>query len=101
MVTSAVIITSIDLDDGSDGSKGNGVQKSRKPATKRAGVNKTTPLPPIENAKTTVEASLEKEIEKEISTLNWRRPRKINFILLSTHAMRLKVRPPLPTKSIL
>ena len=69
-VTSAVIILVLNWSMAVRGQKATGVQKSRKPATRRTGGNKTKPLSPIENAKTTAEASLEKEIEKEISTLS-------------------------------
>lgn len=69
-VTSAVILLALTWSMAVMGQKATGIQKSRKPATRRTRGDKTKPLPPIENAKTTAEASLEKEIEKEISTLS-------------------------------
>lgn len=69
-VTSTVILLALTWSMAVMGQKATGVQKSRKPAIKRTGGDKTKPLPPTENVKTTAEASLEKEIKKEISTLS-------------------------------
>ena len=85
-VTSAVIILALNWSMVVMGQKTTRVQKSRKPAARGTGGNKTKTSPPIENGKTTAEASLEKKLRKKFPHyLNCRRLRKINFVLQSTN----------------